>query len=243
MSLELDPDKGGFVFACGAKGRGKSELCKSYFKAYPYYRVLIDANSDVDPNDAFTRPWAPQFELLEERTARNPPRYRCELPEPEGHWPSLRYEVDFLNPDAAYLVDAIVGAVYELTGDNAPEWNGGKAPGCVWVDEVGEFAPAGQVTPWMRQGLHNGRHRRIALIMAGPRPKTLDVLILAQADVVCIFDTPHELDRARLSAELGIPLSELAALLDNLDEFGYLAWDSWDRELSIMPPLEIGASR
>lgn len=228
MSLELDPDKGAFIFVCGAKGRGKSELCKSYFRAYPYTRVLIDANSDVDPEDRFTQRWEPSVELVRPRGNGQPPLYKTRLPEPDGRWPSLRYEVDFTEPDAIHKVDAVLAAVYEL-----------GLPACVWIDEVGEFAPSGRTTGYMRQALHKGRHRRLTLIMAGPRPMGIDVLILAQADVVAMFDTPHELDRQRLAAELGIPIGELNDLLDNLERYGYLAFDSWERELLIMPPLEL----
>jgi energy-coupling factor transporter ATP-binding protein EcfA2 len=233
-SLILDPDKGAFVAIFGRKGSGKSELAKSYFRAYPYDRVVIDANGDVDPAGEYTVAVGPgdfDWPTLEEWATRR--RDDPELPP----WPSLRYEID-------YTDDALV------PGTRIPQWLFQadqvvkKAsllgrPVCIWLDEIGELAPAGRCPGNIRQALHKGRHWQATLLMAGPRPVDVEVLVLSQADLACLFELPHELDRQRIAAHLAIPINELGPLLDNLETYGYMVFFAASRTIVIMPPLEL----
>lgn len=222
-SLELGPDEGAFVAIFGRKGSGKSELAKSYFCAYPYDRLLIDAHGDVDPDSTFTTPVGPGL---------------FEWPEPaDGVYPSLRYEIDYTDdelvsgtriPHWLWLVDQVIGHAYRL-----------GRPVCIWLDEVGELAPAGRTPGNIVQALHKGRHVHLTLLMAGPRPVGVEVLVLSQADLAAFFEMPHPLDRERVAGALAIPVGELADLLDNLEQYGYLVFFAASRTLVIMPPLEL----
>jgi hypothetical protein len=220
IDLRIDPDEGAFVAIFGQKGRGKSELAKAFFLPYPYDRGLIDSNSDVDPLNQFTAP------------------YRGRLPQPrDGLWPSVRYEPDYTLGDKAWRagVDQFVAQIYALGDPRADD----PRPACLWVDEIGEIAKAGLTPPHLHQALHKGRHHRLTLIMSGPRPVDIDPLVLAQADLVCVFALRHELDRTRLAGSLGLSLAETEALLDNLDDFYFLAFKASTGELAVMPPIEL----
>ncbi len=237
-SLILDPDKGAFVSIFGRKGSGKSELAKSYFRAYPYDRIVIDSNGDVDPNSEFTFPvgpgafeWPDPEEWAKWRHAAE--QVGAQMPA----WPSLRYEIDFTDdslvtgtrvPRWLWLVDQVVKMAYHL-----------GRPVCIWLDEVGELAPAGRTPGNILQALHKGRHVNLTLLMAGPRPVDIEVLVLSQADLVCLFELPHDLDRDRVSKHLALPRAELDPLLDNLEPYGYLVFFAATRSLVILPPLEL----
>jgi hypothetical protein len=241
-SLVLDPDAGAFVSIFGRKGSGKSELAKSYFRAYPYDRLVIDSNGDVDPDSTFTIRVGPgDFEWPEPEAWAEMRREEAEArPGAAGEfppYPSLCYEIDFTDdtlvqgtriPRWLFLVDQAVKRAYHL-----------GRPVCVWLDEIGELAPAGRCPGNIRQALHKGRHVHLTLLMAGPRPVDVEVLVLSQADLVCVFELPHELDRQRLSAHLGIPMDELGPLLDNLRQYGYLVFFASSHAIVDMPPLEL----
>ncbi len=249
-SLVLDPDAGAYVSIFGRKGSGKSELAKSYFRAYPYDRLVIDSNGDVDPDSTFTVKVGPgDFEWpsleawaeMRRDEAERRPGVDVGLPA----YPSLCYEIDFTDdarvpgtqiPHWLWLVDQVVKKAYSLAKgtDGAP-----GRPVCLWLDEVGELAPAGRCPGNILQALHKGRHVHLTLLMAGPRPVGVEVLVLSQADLACFFEMPHELDRQRASAHLAIPIDELAGILDNLEEYGYMVFFAASRTIVIMPPLEI----
>lgn len=247
MSFELDPDKGAFLFTCGHKGAGKSEWAKHYFRSYPYGRLVIDANGDVDPDGAFTCDYRPPVELVRPRKEGKPPVYLSPVPSfagedewapvNEGTWPSWRYEIDFTDPDWRYVVDAVIGDPPSRHRAGSGMLGAGE-PVMIWVDEIGEFAPAGGTPPRFEQALHKGRHVGLTLACAGPRVKAVNPLCVSQADLAAIFDTPHELDRQRLAEHLGISYDELSSHLDNLEQFGFLCWEGPPvRQLSVMPPL------
>ncbi|MHB8431019.1 MAG: hypothetical protein ACYDDZ_10920 [Acidimicrobiales bacterium] len=242
MSFVLDPDKSSYLFACGYKGAGKTKWIEWYFRGYPYPRLVIDPNGDIDAEGAFTQWYDPVVTLAQPAMGGKPPIYECATPEldPEASsWPSLRYETDNANPHWRFVVDAIIGEPPSRRRAGSG-FLGLGMPVCVWVDEIGEFDPAGQTPPRFAQVLHKGRHADLTLMMSGPRPKGVDPLCISQADLVAMFDTPHVLDRARLAETLSLPQDELASLLDNLDEHGYLAFEGPpERQLSVMPPLPI----
>ncbi len=249
VTFELDPDTGAYLFACGHKGAGKSKFAEWYFRSYPYARLVIDSNSDVDPEGRFTEWIDPAIDLVAPASQGRPPVYRCPVPDlgawaasrggEPGYFPSWRYEPDFSNAHWRYVVDAVMGEPPTRRGAGSGFLGLGQ-PVAVWIDEIGEFDPVGQTPPKFAQVLHKGRHAGVTLIMSGPRPKGVDPLCLSQADLIAMFDTPHALDRERLAEHVPVSRTELDALLDNLEEHGYLLFEGPpSRELSIMAPLPL----
>ena len=255
--LVLDPDQGAYVAIFGRKGSGKSELAKSYFRAYPYDRIVFDSNDEIDPEGTYTldvgpglfewptlEEWAERLLARRRRCATLPAqrpverrRSRPELPP----YPSLRYAIDFTDdelmpnsrvPHWLYLVDQVIKLAYHL-----------GRPVCIWVDEVGDIFPVGKTQGNSMQALHKGRHKALTLLMAGPRPYNVEVLVLSQSDLVCIFEMPHELDRQRVAAHCAIPINELGPMLDNFEEHGYLAFFAASHSVAILPPLELDAAK
>jgi hypothetical protein len=108
----------------------------------------------------------------------------------------------------------------------------------LWVDEVGELTRANKTPPHFRRALHQSRHRRLSMLLCGPRPIDINPLVISQADYVATFELPNPADRKRVADNIGIELDDLEAHLDELDpKHGYLLWDARARELVVMPPL------
>lgn len=237
----LDPDKGAFVSAFGPKDYGKSHLCELYFRAYPYDRLVIDANDDVDLEGAYTTTAPPiAFDLVKVAPNQYDARVLHEFwPEPEGGlYASVRYPIDQLDPFWLEKAVAVCWHVAKLKSFSDPTR---PRPKCIWIDEIGEIALAGGACPGkVNQLLHKGRHDKLTFLLAGPRPSGVNPLVLSQADLVALFSCPHELDRDRLAGTLGFrreQRQELDSLLDNLDAHQYVAYLSRDRSVAEMPAV------
>lgn len=209
--LDLDPDQSTCVFACGRKGTGKSHFTTTLFRAFPYDRLLVDPTGDVDPYHAFTEP----------TEAPVPPRWPT--PEnwgrPSGERVSLRHRPNYRDnlrskrtnlPKWLEEVDDWIGLAMD---------HGRTA---VMLDDAGEVIRANRIGPATGDMLHTLRHRRLSLFMSCPRPVSIDPLALSQADLVAIFDTPHELDVRRLGAALGLNDKKLYGLIRSLDQHEFL---------------------
>lgn len=213
---QLDPRKSCFVFVCGRKGTGKSELCKALFRTYPYDRLAIDPTHDLDDlgDDVID---------ITELPGR--------FPEPEDGKTrvSLRYLPDPGSPTYEDDLDRAVGLAF---------FNPHKR--CfVLVDEIAEVTTANKTGPHMRRALHQGRHRNLTMAMAGPRSKDVNPLCIAQADYVYVFDLPHPLDRERVAANIGWPPNDFSDAVDTLGEHEYLRYEASTKELTSWPPLPI----
>lgn len=252
--FQFDPDKGTFLASFGPKGTGKSELNTRLFKDYPYNGLLIDFTQDVDKHHEFTEPITPELQKLaaelgamREEAERN----KTDLPDlgsftgqlletwrgdPPRRYRKYRIVPNFVAKNWLQRSDDFVGLAY-LIGHSA-----------VFLDEIGEQAPAHRTPPWTRQMLRVGRHQHCSMFMAGPRPTDLDPSVLNQADVVTVHGQLHELDVKRMAKHLHLSDVELMRLINNLQRFKradspeqgvgeFLAYFKASRELGLCDPL------
>ncbi len=205
---QLDPGRPVHIACVGKKGTGKSELAGVTFDSYPHDRMVIDVTGDVGPIPVGD----PDRETYHEwHGADVPARWRRDL---QGRRQTVRYVPDPASPSYRADLDRAMGLAYQH----------GKC--MVWVDEGGEVAPVAQVGPHARQGLHQGRHQELSQLWCMPRPKGVDVLVLAQADLVYVFWVPNPDDRKRIADTIGWPPDEFDAAVLGLAEHEYLRFDA-----------------
>jgi hypothetical protein len=221
VDARLDSARPNFVFATGSKGSGKSELLGFLWRGYPYDRLVIDPTGDVEPG--------PDVITLEDWGTSWPTRL---TPADESGRPqrlSLRVVPDMGSPTYVDDIDrAVAMAFFRHDG-----------PRLCWVDEIGELTSAHSTPPNFRRMLHQGRHRNVTLLMAGPRPIDVNPLCISQSDFVYVFDLPNPRDRERVADNIGFPPAEFDRRVQALPEFGYLRWDRRAKQLVQFPPLPL----
>jgi hypothetical protein len=218
--MTLDPAKGGQIFISGKKGFGKSVLARRLFDSYPYDRLVMDVTGDLTAD--FRRDGLPFKKLTGDALPLRFPK------DPEGGRTTLVLAPDMGDPGTAVdQMDRALG----LALDNPPT--------LVWVDEVGEFSLAGQTSPNLRRALHHGRHRKLFLLLCGPRSMAVDPLCISQADAVATFKTPNPADRKRIAENIGWPPREFDTAVHALQRYEYLWYDATSgvEEILHMPPL------
>lgn len=211
VRAQLDPAQSNFITILGRKGSGKSELATRLWHGYPYDQLVIDPTGDCRVG-------------LETRdvTAPLPTRFPVDL---EGRRVSLRFVPDPGSPTYADDLDRACGLVFR------------HRRSMLWVDEVGELTRTGKSAPNFARILQQGRHRDITLVCCGPRPKTIDPLVVAQADYVYVFQMPNPDDRKRVAEVIGYDPKAFDEAVHDLERFHYLRWDAREQELIEFPPL------
>lgn len=219
MNLRLDPTRPNHVTIIGRKGSGKSVLASLFWRSWPWDRLCIDPNHDAAVGD--------DVDTLE-------------VPLP-GSWPwrtsvglgdddersSYVLRPDFRAPTFVDDMDRAVGLALE------------HGHTLLWIDEAGELTKANRTPAHMRHLLHTQRHRRLSLLLCMPRPVDVDPLTMSQADYIAAFEIPSPADRKRLADVIGLELAALEDAHAQLDEHGFLWWETRDRELSILPPIPL----
>jgi hypothetical protein len=208
VDLTLDPERSNFVSIFGRKGSGKSYLAQAFAESYPFDELVIDATADIHLPGALPLP-SPVPSTWPK--AEHPQRFRM-----------VPNRLDRGHGDE---VDRAIGLAFA------------HGLSLVWVDEIGEVAKANRVRPHFDLALHQGRHRRLSLLMAGPRPVDIDPLVLSQADWVFIFAMPHPADQERVAANLAIDRRELADLIAGLGRYEFIGYNAEEHELWLFPPL------
>jgi hypothetical protein len=202
-------DQGLIVTCFGKKRSGKSVMGRVLFDSFPYDRVVISANRDDGP---FTDPHSDVFDLR--GTVDTLPDDWPEDLRRDGRRMTLRYEPDPGSPTCLEDCDAVLGMVRK------------HQHAAILVHEVAFIAPSGRVPAHMRRLLHANRHDHVSLILCGPRPITVDPLVLAQSDLVYVFEmqVPEDLDRVAKS--VGWKPTEFAESVEDLGPHEYLRFDA-----------------
>jgi hypothetical protein len=221
--LSFDPTRPMIVSAWGRKGSGKSYFNRRLFWSYPFDKLAIDVNGDADAG-----PGAVPLRELGRRFP-DPPAGVADARRPR--FQNLVYRADPGSDTYDDDLDRAVGMAL-MPQDH---------PALVWCGEVGEFMPTAQKTrPSMRRLLMQNRHYRTTVLFDGPRPVNVNPLVLAQSDIVAVFDLPNPDDRDRIAKTIGYPAARFTEECDNTfrrGEHWFLMWDAASHTLYRYAPL------
>jgi hypothetical protein len=206
---ELEISDGLIISCFGKKRSGKSLMGRLLAFSYPRDVLVIAANHDDGP---FPDPDRGIHEI--DADAESMPRRWPEHLREDKERMTLRIQVDAGSPTFLEDQDAAVGLA--LRHGNC----------AVLVHEVGLLAPSNRVPPHMRRLLHANRHRGVTAILCGPRPLTVDALVLAQSDVVYAFEMQVPQDRKRLAETVGWDPRDMDEAIEGLGPHEYLRYDA-----------------
>lgn len=219
ISSRLDPDRHPWVSIFGKKGSGKSVLARRLWDSWSGDALCIDVTRDaLAPEDV-------------QQTFRGEVPDGWPMPARDDEPVRIRYVPDMRSATYTDDVDRAVG----LAARNR---------GCLlWIDEIGIVAPVNKTRGHLRHFLHQGRHDRTTALMCGPRPVTIDPMVIAQSDFVYVFELPNPADRRRVADVCGIAPALLDDAVHALEKGGheYLRWDGV--ELVQFPPLPLARTR
>lgn len=202
----IDPAVGVVMTFLGKKRSGKSKMALLWFETYPYDRVVIDINGTDGPHHD-SGPLDQLVELtgtVDTLPTRWPEHLRDSTPEGVSKRMTLRYHPDMGSPTFLEDVDAVLGLAYRT----------GKV--CVLVHETGIVAPAGKTPPHMLRMLQSNRHQQLTCLFCAPRPKTMNTLVVGQADLVYVFELPNRDDRDVVADAIGWPREDFALAVNEL---------------------------
>jgi hypothetical protein len=202
----MDPSKGIIVLCTGKKGSGKSKMALTIFRSYAGDRVVIDVAGDDGP-------WGPDVVELRGTVEDLPARWPEELRKDKQRM-TLRYAPDAASKTFLEDMDRVVGMAMA------------HKDCAVLVHEVGRAAPANRTPPHMASLLQHNRHARVTAIFAGPRPQTIDPLVIGQADLVYVFETQVSADKRRIAETIGWNVNDFASACDGLGPHEYLRFDA-----------------
>jgi hypothetical protein len=216
---ELDPDKNFIVSAFGRKGSGKTVFNRQLYQAYPYDKLCIDVNGEADPGPDATRISTPL-------PARMPPRGEDKKPV------DLHFVCDPGSDTYRDDLDRAVGMAMFPSDHQTLVWGG----------EVGELTTGGKTGPHLRRLLMQSRHYKTSALFDGPRPVDIDKLVIAQSDMVAVFDLPDPDDRDRVAKVIGYPPKAFSTECEETfhrGQYWHLLWVSKAKRLYRCPPLKV----
>lgn len=207
---EIDPARGVIITCVGKKRTGKSIMALLYFRSYPGDRIVIDVAGDDGP----TGPEVIQLKGTVDELPTRWPEHLRRVDDANRPLPmTLRYVPDPGSPTVTEDMDACVGLAMSH-GDCA-----------VLVHEMGRLARSGRVPPHTLRLLQHNRHRRVTGIFAAPRTKTMDPLVVSQADLLYVFTLPSPYDRAMVAENIGWPPADFDAAVHALRGHEHLRYD------------------
>jgi len=216
-----DPRKSTYVFASGKKGEGKSYYCRAWFDSYPFDRLVIDVTGDIRDD---LRNDGVEFTDLDPMAI--PTRFPSSLREDQPYVTCVMVP-DMGSPTALDDMDRAIGLCLRGKG----------RPSQLWVDEWGAVTTANKTPPNARRVLHHGRHHDLSFVAACPRPKDIDTLTIAQADLVATWRTPNHYDRDTIANAIGYDPGEFTRENNQLRDHRYTLFDATEGQLYIMPAL------
>lgn len=206
---QLEIGDGRIITCFGKKRSGKSVMGKLLLASYPGDKMVIAANHDDGPF-----PDGKTVHLVEGDVTTLPAKWPEHLREAPNVPMTLRVQVDAGSDTFLEDQDHAIGLAL------------GHGNCAVLVHEVGLLAPSNRVPPHMRRLLQANRHRRVTAILAGPRPITVDQLVIGQADLVYLFEMPVADDRKRVAQTIGWKVTDLDAAVEDLGRHEYLRFDA-----------------
>jgi hypothetical protein len=219
----LDPHKAVQIAVVGKRGSGKTEVAYRYFDTYAYDRATIDPNGDLKmPEDTVELEVPIPSKWPGEKVRQAQEQLR------PGHAPkfqTLYYVPDFAEPGYLEDMDRVVGMAYS------------HRKTCLFIDECHEVMPANRTPPHSRRALRQGRHRDLTLILATPRPVTVDPLVISNADLVIVFQLPNPHDRRRVAECIGWDPKDFDQAVFALQPYEYLRYTNKTGDLAHLPPL------
>jgi len=216
---ELDTTRPMIITCLGRKGSGKSVMAKYLFASYPYDRLVIDVAGDDGP----TRADLPGETVVELRgDCSSLPGKLPEDARRDRERITWLYVPDARSPTFIQDMDYVIGLgrAHERTG--------------ILVHEMGILAKSNQVPPHTRGLLHMSRHKvpgagksgKTTGLFCAPRTLTMDPLVIAQADLVFVFELPNEDDQKRVAKTIGWPLDDFVDAMNELGPHEYLRYDA-----------------
>jgi len=219
LDLSLDPDTANLMTFLGRRQCGKSRAAAFFVDSYPFDRVVIDPNGDmerkgdVDLREAIMLvPPIPSVKMLDDGTGRYPP--------PPAPWPwdtagpvTLHYVPDLSSATEREDTDAVVRLAYA------------RGRCLLLVDELLRVAEANRTLPAMDLTLQQFRHRDETVVLCGPRPVGINPLAITQADLVFLFRMRGIQDRKRIAELTGLDLETVTGLLMNLPRYESIVLD------------------
>jgi len=115
-------------------------------------------------------------------------------------------------------MDAVTGLAFNHSSK--------ERPCMLLVHEIGRVAPAGRTPAHMRRVVNHSRHHGLTMVCCGPRPITVEPLVIAQSDLVYIFELNNDDDRERVAKNIGWRRQELDAAVHDLGLHEYLLFDA-----------------
>ena len=213
----LDPSRNTIVSAFGRKGPGKSTFNRRLYETWPLDKLCVDVNGEAEPGEDATS-------LRGELPAKYPPRAERNVAS------NLHYVAKPSSPTFRDDLDRSVALV--LYPQDHPVLG--------WFGEVGEFTTGNKTGPHLRTLLMQSRHYKASALFDGPRPIDVDKLVIAQADLVAIFDLPDPDDRDRVAKVIGWPPKPFATECDVTRQrglFWFLLYQADGHRLWRCPPL------
>lgn len=207
-----NPDwvKGLIVTCFGKKRSGKSVMARHLFDSFPGDRVVISPNADDGPQEDKAARIFTIRGTVDSLPATWPEDLR---PHPEDRI-TLRYVPDPGSSTFTEDCDHVIGMAFahERT--------------CVLVHETSDLAPSGRVPPHMRRALRQNRHAQLSMILCNPRPITIDPLVIAQSDLVYVFEVANPDDRKRIAETCGWNPADMDTAVQALRRHEFLRFDA-----------------
>jgi len=202
---------GAIVTCVGKKRSGKTVLALCLAQSFPGDIVVIDVAQDDGPKGPGVVEWRGTVDDL-------PRRFPSERRRREGERLILRYTPDAGSATYREDMDAVVGVAMEHSTK--------ERPAMLLIHETGVVAKVHQTGPHTRRVLQHSRHRGLVCVFTMPRVKGVDPLVLAQSDLVYVFELPNPDDRRQLAGIIGWSPADLDAGVAELGRHEYLRFDA-----------------